>query len=155
MGNTGIAVRSGRAGRPTANHKFRGPCRTHLFQHHDCLGEGCLGRLPDMFVLYVYICTQTLMVSDEMRVVPALPYDPGGQGDPLHAEVPAERVSRPSTTTPTMFHPASSGNATILFCSAFATLVSNLISLSLQNFLIASLENSLSPVNPFMLPTLF
>ena len=32
----------------------------------------------------------------------------------------------------------------LLICSSFATLVSNLISLSLQNFLIAALENSLS-----------
>ena len=41
----------------------------------------------------------------------------------------------------------------LLICSSFATLVSNLISLSSQNFLIGALENSLSPSNPFILPT--
>ena len=40
-------------------------------------------------------------------------------------------------------------------CSSFATLVSNLISLSSQNFLIAELENSLSPVKPLIFPTSF
>ena len=40
-------------------------------------------------------------------------------------------------------------------CSSFATLVSNLILLSLKNFLIAALENSLSPSNPFIVPTSF
>ena len=43
----------------------------------------------------------------------------------------------------------------LLMCSSFATLVSNLILLSSQNFLIAALENSLSPVNPLMFPTSF
>mgnify|MGYP000560078707 CR=1 FL=1 len=43
----------------------------------------------------------------------------------------------------------------LLICSSFATLVSNLILLSSQNFLVAALENSLSPVNPLMLPTSF
>ena len=43
----------------------------------------------------------------------------------------------------------------LLICSSFATLVSNLISLSSQNFLIAALENSLSPVNPLIFPTSF
>ena len=41
----------------------------------------------------------------------------------------------------------------LLMCSSFATLVSNLISLSSQNFLIAALENSLSPVKPLICPT--
>jgi hypothetical protein len=41
----------------------------------------------------------------------------------------------------------------LLICSSFATLVSNLISLSLQTFLIAALENSLSPVKPLINPT--
>ncbi len=40
-------------------------------------------------------------------------------------------------------------------CSSFATLVSNLISLSSQNVLIAALENSLSPVKPLISPTSF
>ncbi len=40
-------------------------------------------------------------------------------------------------------------------CSSFATLVSNLILLSSQNFLIAALENSLSPVKPLICPTSF
>ena len=43
----------------------------------------------------------------------------------------------------------------LLICSSFATLVSNLILLSSQIFLIAALENSLSPVNPLILPTSF
>ena len=43
----------------------------------------------------------------------------------------------------------------LLMCSSFATLVSNLISLSSQNFLIAALENSLSPVKPLIFPTSF
>ncbi len=38
-------------------------------------------------------------------------------------------------------------------CSSFATLVSNLISLSSQKFLIGELENSLSPSNPLINPT--
>ncbi len=38
-------------------------------------------------------------------------------------------------------------------CSSFDTLVSNLISLSSQNILIAALENSLSPSNPLINPT--
>ncbi len=38
-------------------------------------------------------------------------------------------------------------------CSSFATLVSNLISLSSQFFLIAALETSLSPSNPLINPT--
>ena len=41
----------------------------------------------------------------------------------------------------------------LLMCSSFATLVSNLISLSSQNFLIGALENSLSPSNPRINPT--
>ena len=41
----------------------------------------------------------------------------------------------------------------LLICSSFATLVSNLISLSSQNFLIGALENSLSPSNPLINPT--
>ena len=41
----------------------------------------------------------------------------------------------------------------LLICSSFATLVSNLILLSSQNFLIAALENSLSPVKPLIDPT--
>ena len=43
----------------------------------------------------------------------------------------------------------------LLICSSFATLVSNLISLSSQNFLIGALENSLSPSIPFIIPTSF
>ena len=43
----------------------------------------------------------------------------------------------------------------LLICSSFATLVSNLISLSSQNFLIGALENSLSPVKPLICPTSF
>ncbi len=43
----------------------------------------------------------------------------------------------------------------LLICSSFATLVSNLISLSSQNFLTAALENSLSPSNPLINPTSF
>ena len=43
----------------------------------------------------------------------------------------------------------------MLICSSFATLVSNLILLSSQNFLIAALENSLSPVKPLIFPTSF
>ena len=38
-------------------------------------------------------------------------------------------------------------------CSSFATLVSNLISLSSQKNLIGALENSLSPSNPLINPT--
>ena len=41
----------------------------------------------------------------------------------------------------------------LLICSSFATLVSNLILLSSQNFLIAALENSLSPVKALIDPT--
>ncbi len=41
----------------------------------------------------------------------------------------------------------------LLICSSFATLVSNLISLSSQKFLIAELENSLLPVKPLIFPT--
>ena len=41
----------------------------------------------------------------------------------------------------------------LLICSSFATLVSNLISLSSQNFLIGELENSLSTSNPLINPT--
>jgi hypothetical protein len=41
----------------------------------------------------------------------------------------------------------------LLICSSFATLVSNLISLSSQNFLIGALKNSLSPSNPHINPT--
>ena len=41
----------------------------------------------------------------------------------------------------------------LLICSSFATLVSNLILLSSQNFLIGPLENSLSPSIPFIFPT--
>jgi len=41
----------------------------------------------------------------------------------------------------------------LLMCSSFATLVSNLISLSSQIFLIGALENSLSPSNPRINPT--
>ncbi len=43
----------------------------------------------------------------------------------------------------------------LLVCSSFATLVSNLISLSSQNFLIAELEIFLSPVKPLINPTSF
>ena len=41
----------------------------------------------------------------------------------------------------------------LLICSSLATLVSNLMSLSSQYFLIAALENSLSPSNPLINPT--
>ncbi len=41
----------------------------------------------------------------------------------------------------------------LLICSSFATLVSNLMSLSSQYFLIAALENSFSPSNPLINPT--
>jgi hypothetical protein len=41
----------------------------------------------------------------------------------------------------------------LLMCSSFATLVSNLISLSSQKNLTAALENSLSPSNPLINPT--
>ncbi len=41
----------------------------------------------------------------------------------------------------------------LLICSSFATLVSNLILLSSQKFLIAALENSVSPLKPFIFST--
>ncbi len=41
----------------------------------------------------------------------------------------------------------------LLICSSFATLVSNLISLSSQKKLTAALENSLSLSNPLINPT--
>ena len=41
----------------------------------------------------------------------------------------------------------------LLICSSFATLVSNLVVLSSQFVLIGELEISLSPSNPFILPT--
>ena len=43
----------------------------------------------------------------------------------------------------------------LLICSSFATLVSNLISLSSQNFLIGALEKSLSTVKQLSCPTSF
>ena len=43
----------------------------------------------------------------------------------------------------------------LLMCSSLDTLVSNLILLSLQNFFIAALPNSLSPSRPCIYPTSF
>jgi hypothetical protein len=42
-------------------------------------------------VSIVYTSMHALLIGlGGTRVVPALPYDPGEQGDPLHAEAPAE-----------------------------------------------------------------